>query len=111
MAGYAVVYFSYRGVWGSRGEYCFTHLLEDTEVVAEYIREKAEKYRVDPNKMYLFGHSMGGFAALNSIARDLKVSGAILMAPCDISSKVLNSKNTFDSLMQSQDYGYFCTPS
>lgn len=109
MGGYAVVHFSYRGVWGSHGQYCFTHLMEDTEVIAGYIRENAEKHRIDPERLYLFGHSMGGFAAINAIARGLKVAGAVLMAPCDIANKYLNGKSTFDSLMQSQDHGYFCT--
>lgn len=111
MAGFAVVHFSYRGVWGSHGEYCFSHLLEDTQTVAAYLREKAEKYRIDLQRFYLFGHSMGGFAAINAMAQGLEVSGAVIMAPCDIAHKYLHDKPAFDKLMASQDEGYFHTPS
>ena len=97
MAGFAVVHFCYRGVWGSHGYYCFSHLIEDTLAVAAYIREQAGKWRIDPECLYVF-HSMGGFAA-------------VIMAPCDMASKYLYDKATFDKLMSSQDQGYFNTPS
>ena len=111
MAGFAVVHFSYRGVWGSHGYYCFSHLIEDTMTVAEYIREGAEKWRIDPDRLYVFGHSMGGFAAVNSMAAGLRVRGAVIMAPCDMAHKYMFDKPAFDKLMSSQDQGYFNTPS
>lgn len=111
MAGYAVVHFSYRGVWGSHGEYCLSHLIEDTFAVMSYIRERASAWRVHPEKIYLLGHSMGGFAAVNAMASGLKVNGAVLMAPCNISHKYLFNKPAFEILMRCQDDGYFHTPS
>ena len=111
MAGYAVVYFSYRGVWGSHGEYAFTHLIEDTKTVADYIRATAANNRIDPDQLYLLGHSMGGFAAINAMAAGLKAAGAILMAPCDAAGKYLYNKKAFETLMKTQDQGYFNTSS
>ncbi len=111
MAGFAVVHFCYRGVWGGHGYYRFSHLLEDTLAVAEHIRENAKTWRIDPARLYLFGHSMGGFAAVNSMAAGLKVKGAIIMAPCDMAHKYLHDRPAFDKLMSSQDQGYFNTPS
>lgn len=111
MAGYATVTFSYRGVWGSHGEYTFTHLIEDTLVVADYIKSVADEYRFDTSKFFVIGHSMGGFAAVNSLAAGLEVSGAILMAPCNMAYKYLFDKESFDTLMLTQQNGYFNTPS
>ena len=111
MAGAAVVHFSYRGVWGSHGEYCFSHIIEDAIEVASQIRARAEEFRIDPQRLYLFGHSMGGFAALNAMAQGLEVAGAILMAPCNMSHKYLYDKPSFQALMDSQKNGYFNTPS
>lgn len=110
-AGYAVVHFSYRGVWGSHGEYCLSHLIEDTFAVMSYIRERASAWRIHPEKIYLLGHSMGGFTAVNTMASGLKVNGAVLMAPCNISHKYLFNKPAFENLMRCQEDGYFHTPS
>ena len=111
MAGYAVVHFSYRGVWGSHGDYCLSHLVEDTFTVAAYIREHAISWRVNPEKLYLLGHSMGGFAAVNAMAGGLNVNGAVLMTPYNIAHSYLFNRPAFETLTDCQDNGYFHTPS
>lgn len=98
--GLAVAYFSYRGVWGSHGDYCLSHNIEDVISVAEHIRKHAVQYRIDPQRFYLFGHSMGGFSALNAMAAGLKVSGAILMAPCDSGYRYLYEGDAFSSALR-----------
>ena len=108
--GYAVAYFSYRGIWGSQGNYCLSHNIEDVITVAAYLRENAAQYRIDPDHFYLFGHSMGGFSALNAMAAGLKVCGAILMAPCDTGYKYLHAPKEFASLMECKKIGYFHLP-
>ncbi len=108
--GFTVVIFSYRGVWGSEGYYCLSHLIEDVIVMAGYIRERAEKWRVDPDRLFLFGHSMGGFAEMNAIAAGLKVKGAVFMAPCDMGCKYLYEKESFDELTRSDANGFFTIP-
>src|SRR5277367_6840714 len=37
-AGWDVLYFDYRGSWGSSGEFSFTHGIEDTAAAIDYIR-------------------------------------------------------------------------
>ena len=109
--GMAAVHFSYRGVWGSHGEYSFSHIIEDTIEVISYIRNRAEEFHLNPTRIYLLGHSMGGFAAVNAIAQGLQVRGAILMAPCDMANKCLYDPPAFDSLLSHQQKGYFITRS
>lgn len=109
--GYAAATFSYRGVWGSHGDYCLSHNIEDVISVVNYLRENATANRIDPQRVYLFGHSMGGFSALNAIAAGLKVSGAILMAPCDIGYRYLYHQEAVTSgLRNSVQTGYFHMP-
>ncbi len=69
-AGWNVVMFHYRGAWGSEGEFSVGNLLEDALNVAEAIRqpEFVAQYRVNPERIVLMGHSMGGFAALLATA-------------------------------------------
>lgn len=105
--GYAVAVISYRGVWGSHGDYLLTHNIEDVIATVDFLREKAADYRLDPDRVYLFGHSMGGFSALNAMARGLKVSGAVLMAPYDAGFKYLFDRPNFDSVMACKARGYF----
>lgn len=65
-AGWNAVTFHYRGTWGSGGEFGVRHVLEDAAAVADAIREPAfaAAHRIDPARVSVFGHSMGGFAAL-----------------------------------------------
>ena len=70
-AGWNAVIFHYRGAWGSEGEFTFTHVLEDSAAVFAALREPAfaKAHRVDAARVSLYGHSMGGFAALITGAR------------------------------------------
>jgi uncharacterized protein len=65
-AGWNVVIFHYRGAWGSTGTYRFAHILADIEVVLAHFRtpEIAAQHRIDPQKLIIVGHSLGGWAAL-----------------------------------------------
>lgn len=105
--GFAVAVFSYRGVWGSHGDYLLSHNIEDVASAVDYLREIADTHRLNPKKIYLFGHSMGGFSALNAIAAGLKVSGAVLMAPYDAGHQYLYNRPNFDSVMDCKERGYF----
>ncbi|MBM4385006.1 MAG: alpha/beta fold hydrolase [Deltaproteobacteria bacterium] len=70
-AGWNALYFTYRGAWGSGGEFSFGNALEDVAAVVATLREPAfaRRYRVDAQRIVLVGHSMGGAAALVSAAK------------------------------------------
>lgn len=74
-AGYAALYFNYRGSWGSGGSFSRTHAIEDVHAAVQFVRSPlaAERYRVDAARVALVGHSMGGWLALHGAAADPQV--------------------------------------
>lgn len=82
--GFNVLFFHYRGAWGSEGDYTLTHVIEDVAAATDYLRANAETFRTDPDKIILVGHSMGGFAALQGAARDARISCVAGIAPADM---------------------------
>src|SRR5262249_53718527 len=71
-AGWDAVYFDYRGSWGSGGTFSFASSLEDVASVLAWIREpaNASKYRLDPSRLAIVGHSFGGWLAVLSARRE-----------------------------------------
>lgn len=82
--GFNVLFFHYRGAWGSEGTYSFTHVIEDVAAATDYLRANAEALRTDPDKLILVGHSMGGFAALEAAARDETIACVAGIAPANM---------------------------
>jgi pimeloyl-ACP methyl ester carboxylesterase len=64
-AGWNVLAFTYRGAWGSEGTFSIRHAIEDARTALALLRSPAavRDYRVDPNRIVVAGHSMGGMAA------------------------------------------------
>lgn len=81
--GFNVLFFHYRGAWGSEGEFSFSNVIEDVASAVEYLRANAEYYRVDTSAISLIGHSMGGFAALQGAANDASIACVAGIAPAD----------------------------
>lgn len=84
--GWDVVYFDYRGSWGSPGDFSFTHSIEDTESAIAYLRDAAhaKKLRSDPAYIVLIGHSMGGFMARYAGAHDPGIKAVGLISAADM---------------------------
>ena len=85
--GFNVLFFHYRGAWGSEGVYSFSHLIEDVGAAASFLRTHAADYRVDPAKLITIGHSMGGFAALQAAARDPAIACTAAIAPANLGAR------------------------
>ena len=65
-AGYNTVFFNYRGSWGSEGKYSFANSIQDVDAVINHITDSAnqERFKVDPKRIALVGHSLGAGIAL-----------------------------------------------
>ena len=90
-AGWDVLYFNYRGSWGSPGSFSFTHATEDAQAAVDYLREpaNAKALRSDPKKIVLIGHSMGGMIAANVGARDPGVRAVGLISAANMAGRTL----------------------
>lgn len=80
--GFNVMIFHYRGNWGSEGSYSIKHVLEDTENAIQFLKSKEniEAYRIDINNLILIGHSLGGFAALMTVANHPEIRLTVSIA-------------------------------
>ena len=90
-AGWDVLFFNYRGSWGSPGSFSFTHAMEDTQSAIAYLRDPANaaKLRSDPKYIVLVGHSMGGMVAANVAAADPDIRGVGLISAANMAGNVL----------------------
>lgn len=71
-AGWNVLTFTYRGAWGSEGDFSIDNAIEDTHAALAFLRSAAaaRDYGVDPARLVIAGHSMGGYMAAQEAAAD-----------------------------------------
>jgi uncharacterized protein len=85
-AGWNAVTFNYRGSWGSPGQFRFAQNLQDADAVLSYLRNPANalKLGVDPARIAIAGHSMGGWVVAHTAAHDHALIGAVLISMADM---------------------------
>jgi len=90
--GWNAVTFNYRGSWGSPGTFSFTGNLDDAKAVLAYLRTPANAaaLRVDPKRLVIMGHSMGGWVTSQVAAGDPALAGAALISAADMGKRAAN---------------------
>ncbi|HEY2780554.1 MAG TPA: alpha/beta fold hydrolase [Steroidobacteraceae bacterium] len=85
-AGWNAVTFNYRGSWGSPGAFRFAQNPEDADAVLAYLRDpaNASKLGIDPKRIVIAGHSMGGWVVAHTASHDHALMGAILISMADM---------------------------
>jgi hypothetical protein len=83
-AGFNVMFFHYRGAWGSEGDYSLLTLTEDVAAALHFLRDNATRYRVDVGHLTLLGHSLGGWAALAAGSQDKALVCVGALAPANL---------------------------
>lgn len=81
--GFHVVLYHYSGSWGSDGAYAYAHNLEDADTLLEFI-ETNTTYGFDKERLFVAGHSVGGFVTAQLLAAHPELKAAVLLAPCDL---------------------------
>lgn len=86
--GRNVIYFNYRGAWGSQGEFLYSNCIEDVKEVMDFFSssENSKKYRIKADSYILFGHSLGGGIALLSGAKDARVKMIAVYSPFNVNT-------------------------
>lgn len=85
-AGWNAITVNYRGSWGSPGKFRFGGNLEDAEAVLAFVHDTANALRlgIDPQRVVVAGHSMGGWVTVLTAARHPELLGAILISAADL---------------------------
>ncbi|GAC1612212.1 MAG: hypothetical protein NVS3B27_01660 [Novosphingobium sp.] len=85
-AGWASVTFNYRGSWGSPGKFRFAQNPEDAEAVLAYLRDPANAkfLGLDPARIVVMGHSMGGWVTARTGASDHQLAGLVMISAGDM---------------------------
>lgn len=88
-AGWDVLYFNYRGAWGTPGDFSFAHGIEDVAAALAYLRQPdvAKTLRLDPNRIVLMGHSMGGFMTVQGAAADPAIKAFAMISGADMAGR------------------------
>jgi pimeloyl-ACP methyl ester carboxylesterase len=85
-AGWNVLLFNYRGSWGTGGSFSATSAIEDTAAAVQFLRDprNAAKYRADPQRLVVIGHSLGGFLAGYEASRDLNIAAVAMISAVNL---------------------------
>jgi pimeloyl-ACP methyl ester carboxylesterase len=97
--GWNVIYFDYRGSWGSQGKFTFRNCVADVVNVVKFCNKYQDSLKIDTANMVLFGHSMGGWICLKAIQSIPQIKKAFALSTWDIYGdfkKVLNQKELMD---------------
>ncbi len=76
-AGWNTLIFHYRGCWGSEGDYTLVGIPDDVHCAIQHLL--GGDYAVDPQRLALIGHSIGGWAALVAASRDQHVKAIVTL--------------------------------
>jgi pimeloyl-ACP methyl ester carboxylesterase len=104
-AGWNAVTFNYRGSWGSPGHYSFAGNLQDLPAVLAYLRNPANaaKLGIDPARIALAGHSMGGWVAAMTAERDPKLMGTVLISAANMGGLRLGHKRGLEFMAENME--------
>ena len=93
--GWDVLTFTYRGAWGSPGDFSIANWTDDTAAALAFARSPdATKLGIDPRQVVLAGHSMGGATAFMTAAGARELDGLILIDAWNIAKGT--SKGAFN---------------
>lgn len=102
-AGFAVVTFDYRHFGESGGQprhlLLVQRQLEDWRAVLSHVREDD---RINPDRLAIWGASLGGGHAMTIAAEGARVSAAVLQAPHCSAMDAMRSFPTFNALLTAQ---------
>ena len=90
--GWNVIYFDYRGSWGSQGQFSFENCVQDVKNVVAFCKKYSDSLHIDTTNMVLFGHSMGGFVCLKALAELPGIKKGFALSTWDIYSDAKDLK-------------------
>jgi pimeloyl-ACP methyl ester carboxylesterase len=102
--GWDVLTFTYRGAWGSPGDFSIANSMEDAVAALAFARSPdAARLGIDPRHIVLAGHSMGGATAFMAAAGATGLDGLILIDAWNIAGKNSKGADTRETLAKGFD--------
>ena len=88
-AGWNAITVNYRGSWGSPGQFRFAGNLEDADAVLAFVRDtaNARTLGIDPARIVIAGHSMGGWVTVHTASHHPELLGAVLISAADMGGR------------------------
>lgn len=101
-AGWNAVTFNYRGSWGSPGSYRFAQNPDDARAVLAYLRSgsRPAELGIDPSRIAIVGHSMGGWVAALVGSDDPALIGVGLISAANMGREAVRDRQAVISLMR-----------
>jgi alpha/beta superfamily hydrolase len=65
--GWNVLYFNYRGSWGSQGTFSFKNCVDDVVNAVDFCKKYQDSLKIDTSRIVLFGHSMGAWVCIKAL--------------------------------------------
>jgi len=90
--GWNVIYFNYRGSWGSQGKFSFKNCVEDVVNVVGFCKKYQDSLQIDTSNIVLFGHSMGGWVCLKALQKLPNVKKGFALSTWNIYGDFKNVK-------------------
>jgi uncharacterized protein len=93
--GWNVIYFDYRGSWGSQGKFSFKNCVEDAVNVVAFCKTYQDSLKIDTSNIVLFGHSMGAWVCLKALQQLPGIKKGLALSTWNIGDdfkKVMNEK-------------------
>lgn len=102
--GWDVLTFTYRGAWGSPGDFSISNSMEDTVAALQFARSaEGAELGIDMRHLVLAGHSMGGATAAMTAAEATGLDGLILIDPWNPATGTSKGAITREQLAKSFD--------
>jgi len=88
--GWNVIYFDYRGSWGSQGKFSFNNCVEDVVNVVAFCNKYQDSLKIDTSNIVMFGHSMGGWVCLKALQELPTIKKGFALSTWDIAKDFKN---------------------
>jgi len=105
--GWNVIYFNYRGSWGSGGQFSFANCVQDVVNVVAFCKKYSDSLRIDTTNIALFGHSMGGWVCLKSLAQLPGIKKGFALSTWDIYSDFKDIKTEQQMMERAKQGGNY----
>jgi pimeloyl-ACP methyl ester carboxylesterase len=103
--GWNVIYFNYRGAWGSQGNFGFENAVQDVVNVVGTCKKYQDTLQVDTTNIVLFGHSMGGWICLKALQQLPGIKKGFALSTWDIYGSFKSAGSEAELIKMAKEMG------